>query len=326
MKPAMNSGLRALLAGLAVFLASTAAHAQATRTWVSGVGDDANPCSRTAPCKTFAGAISKTAAAGIISVLDPGGFGAVTITKSITIDGGGIEGSILGSGTNGVIVNGTAISVTLRNLSINGAPGTGLNGVRFINGRDLHIENCIISQFNGGTPNGNGILMDVSVAGYHHLYVSNSTLINNGSGADGGGIRIKPTGAGTYAYVHVERSRIDGNNGYGVKLGDNSFVSISESRIQGNSRSGVSVVSTSLLADVSIHDSTLDANGIEFPASEASLLVSGNNGIAHISGNAISQNEVGVKRVSSGHIFTYGNNRMMDNSTNGTVDGPDTSL
>jgi hypothetical protein len=318
--------VRRLLLGAALLLASTAAQAQATRTWVSGVGDDANPCSRTAPCKTFAGAISKTATAGIISVLDPGGFGALNITKSITIDGGGLEGSILGGGTTGVLVNGDGISVTLRNLHINGAPGTGLNGVRFLNGHDLHIEDCIISQF-GGT-NGNGILMDATSAGYHHLYVSNSTIINNGSGGatEGGGIRIKPAGASTYAYAYIERSRIDGNKGYGVKATDNSFVSISESKIQGNARSGVSVVSTTLLADVSIHDSALNANGIEFSASDASLLVSGGNGIAHISGNAISQNEVGVKRVSSGHIFSYGNNRMMDNTTNGTVDGPDTSL
>src|SRR5450432_4583230 len=87
------------------------ANAQATRTWVSGTGDDVNPCSRTAPCKTFAGAISKTAAAGVISVLDPGGFGAVTITKSMTIDGGGVEGSILGSLTNGINVNAAATDI-----------------------------------------------------------------------------------------------------------------------------------------------------------------------------------------------------------------------
>ena len=73
-------------------VAGSLAHAQATRTWVSGVGDDANPCSRTAPCKTFAGAISKTAAGGEINVLDPGGFGAVTITKSITISSRGLRG------------------------------------------------------------------------------------------------------------------------------------------------------------------------------------------------------------------------------------------
>src|SRR5438874_4894148 len=88
-----------------IFLSSTEARAQATRTWVSGVGDDANPCSRTAPCKTFAGAISKTAAGGEIDALDPAGYGGVTITKAITIDGGGGQvASILGSGTNGVNV------------------------------------------------------------------------------------------------------------------------------------------------------------------------------------------------------------------------------
>src|SRR5436309_10159210 len=106
---------------------ATAAHAQATRTWVSGVGDDANPCSRTAPCKTFAGAISKTAAGGEIDVLDPGGFGAVTITKAITIDGGGGQvASILVAGTNGIVVA-AAINdaVVIRNLSINGIQGTG---------------------------------------------------------------------------------------------------------------------------------------------------------------------------------------------------------
>src|ERR1700709_956000 len=86
-------------------LASAPAHAQATRTWVSGVGDDVNPCSRTAPCKTFAGAISKTAAGGEINCLDPGGFGAVTITKSMQIICDVATGGVLVSGTNGIIVN-----------------------------------------------------------------------------------------------------------------------------------------------------------------------------------------------------------------------------
>src|SRR5208282_6321442 len=85
---------------------SSVAHAQATRTWVSGVGDDANPCSRTAPCKTFAGAISKTATGGEINCLDPGGFGALTITKSIALlCGQSGESGVLVSGTNGITVN-----------------------------------------------------------------------------------------------------------------------------------------------------------------------------------------------------------------------------
>lgn len=106
--------------------------AQATRTWVSGVGDDANPCSRTAPCRTFAGAISKTVAGGEINALDPGSYGALTITKAITIDGGGTFASIFASGTDGIVVSaGPSDQVNLRNLTVNGG-GTGLNGVRFM--------------------------------------------------------------------------------------------------------------------------------------------------------------------------------------------------
>src|ERR1700742_40193 len=118
----------ALVAGF-----SSGAFAQATRTWVSGVGDDVNPCSRTAPCKTFAGAISKTASGGEISVLDPGGFGAVTITKSITLDGDGTLAGILAATVNGIIVNaGVNDVVVIRSISINGTSGAniGLNGIR----------------------------------------------------------------------------------------------------------------------------------------------------------------------------------------------------
>src|SRR6187397_2323816 len=121
------------------------AQAQATRTWVSGVGDDANPCSRTAPCKTFAGAISKTATGGYINVLDPGGFGALTITKSITVDGSGgpLAGVLAGLGQNGIIINGAGAKVTLRNLSIEGATGLtpSTSGINIINAANVNVEN-----------------------------------------------------------------------------------------------------------------------------------------------------------------------------------------
>ncbi len=138
--------------GIALSLCAmtTAAQAQATRTWVSGVGDDANPCSRTAPCKTFAGAISKTAAGGEIDALDPGGFGTLTITKAITIDGGGGQvASVLASGTIGFNVNaGATDSVTLRNLRINGAGTTlGTKGINVINVGTLHVQDVVIENF-----------------------------------------------------------------------------------------------------------------------------------------------------------------------------------
>src|SRR5262245_45938397 len=112
---------------------SSLVQAQATRTWVSGVGDDANPCSRTAPCKTFAGAISKTAAGGEINCLDPAGYGAVTITKSLTIDCHYTEGGILASTVNGIIINATSTSkIVLRGLDINGDGQGGLNGINLL--------------------------------------------------------------------------------------------------------------------------------------------------------------------------------------------------
>src|SRR6266849_3141888 len=132
-----------------VLLGASLMSAQAPRTWVSGVGDDANPCSRTAPCKTFAGAISKTLSGGEIDALDPGGFGAITITKPITLDGGGGQAaSILVSGPNGVVVTSGTGTVILRNLRINGM-GSGLNGIRWLSGAALQIENCYIFGFTG---------------------------------------------------------------------------------------------------------------------------------------------------------------------------------
>src|ERR1700754_2054408 len=130
-----RSTLCAASVAACAMLWSAPAAAQATRTWISGVGDDVNPCSRTAPCKTFAGAISKTAAGGEINCLAPGGCGAVPITKSISLYCTGTFGSILASGTNGVIMNGANIIVALRGLSITGTVSIpGLNGVRYLQG------------------------------------------------------------------------------------------------------------------------------------------------------------------------------------------------
>src|ERR1044071_8248501 len=166
--------LRILLAitaiGAVSGIAAAPAHAQATRTWVSGVGDDANPCSRTAPCKTFAGAISKTATGGEINVLDPGGFGGVTITKSITISSEGFEAGVLVSGTNAIIINAlTTSNVVLRGLDIEGL-GTGLVGIKVLGAlRSLHVENCTINAFRGA--NGSGIEVATSVAGTTKVFV-----------------------------------------------------------------------------------------------------------------------------------------------------------
>src|SRR5215475_10276972 len=151
------------------------AHAQATRTWVSGVGDDANPCSRTAPCKTFAGAISKTAPGGEINCLDPAGFGALTITKAINIDCRSVSnGGVLVTGTPGITVAaGPADKVTLDGLDIF-STGTGTNGVNFISGLTLIIRNSRIMNFTNA-----GVNVASNTAGARAV-IQNSLIAFNG--------------------------------------------------------------------------------------------------------------------------------------------------
>jgi hypothetical protein len=170
----MNNFRKLLYTSLLITLISSAAQAQATRTWVSGVGDDLNPCSRTAPCKTFAGAIVKTVAGGEISVLDPGGFGTLIISKSITIDGTGMLSSSLAAATTGFTIRITEVkdpsisAVRLRGLSINGA-GTGVNGINVITAGSVSVEDCVIDGFKE-----NGIKV---AAG--RVFVRNTTIRNN---------------------------------------------------------------------------------------------------------------------------------------------------
>jgi hypothetical protein len=192
-----------------LILAIQPSFSQATRTWVSGVGDDANPCSRTAPCKTLAGAISKTATGGEINILDPGGFGAVTITKSITIDGGGVIGSILSSATNGIIVNAPNALVSIRNFSINGAGTTlGINGIRVIAVKKLNVENCTLSNFSA-----NGI--DFNSTTTADIMISNTTIRN----ANGGVNIVGPSSStGTAGFTVIDGCHIQGILNSGISI------------------------------------------------------------------------------------------------------------
>lgn len=221
-----QSTLLATLVACAVTLLATAlpAHAQATRTWVSGVGDDANPCSRTAPCKTFAGAISKTAVNGIINCLDPAGYGAVTITKSIEIDCHHVIGSVLVSGTNGINISGAGINVTLRGLSVEGI-GTGLIGVNILQANAVHIEQCRIWGFQAGSARGVSI-----TSGAIKVFISDTTFAENGTGATGGSIISAPSAASS---LTVDRVSVT-NSVFGLASNFNSKVSIGRSVFNGN--------------------------------------------------------------------------------------------
>jgi hypothetical protein len=275
-------------AALCLYLPAAPAQAQATRTWVSGVGDDANPCSRTAPCKTFAGAISKTAVGGEIDALDPGGYGAVTITKAITIDGGGGQvASVLVSGTNGIVVAAGANDVViLRNLRVNGI-GIGINGIRFLSGLSLTVENCDIFGF---TTNG----IDLANAANAGVLIINTTINNVGGSAIGVNSAV-PTFVSA-DNVHTHRT----NFGISVANGNKAIVT----------RSVFSFASTAALQTGTGGQLSVDAvqavnsvTGIQ----SAGVVAFGNSDIM-FNGTAI-----------SGTTGSYGNNRIQFNTSAGTA-------
>jgi hypothetical protein len=297
--------VHAALVLCAVAFASSSVLAQATRTWVSGVGDDANPCSRTAPCKTFAGAISKTAAHGEISVLDPGGFGAVTITKSITIDGTGVVASILNAGINGVIVNaGPSDTVVLRNITINGV-GTGINGIRFLAGSTLVIEGCVIS---GNTQKG----IDLEPAAPAQVTVKDTSVRDSAGGA----MFASPAGGMTLR-VTVDNSRFE-RSLYGIRVNDDAKVTVNRSVASNNMNNGFLAASGGGgLAEINLEGSVASHNGTN------GIATAGANSVIRISNSTITGNANGLNAAAGGQILSYGSNRIAGNSiANGVPTGP----
>jgi hypothetical protein len=289
--------LFALILGFFVpILASAPAHAQATRTWVSGVGDDANPCSRTAPCKTFAGAISKTAAAGEINCLDPGGFGAITITKAITLNCSATLGSILVAGTNGVNISaGAGDKVILRGIQIQGLSPTasaGLVGVKINTAGAVSIEDCVITQF---SQQGISDVRTSATSTNPRLTVRNSIVTQN----VGTGIAI---GAGTAVKAEIEGTTAN-NNGTGVGIGSGSLAMINRSVFSGN---GVGMQA----------DAGGGINADSVSVSQNTTGVQSTNNV-RISNSDVTFNATGF----SGTTVSYGNNRLQGNTAFGTAVG-----
>jgi hypothetical protein len=314
-QPALSLGILAL-----AFAFAQPAYAQATRTWVSGVGDDVNPCSRTAPCKTFAGAISKTAAGGEINCLDPGGYGTLTITKSITIDCTGTLGSTLNSGgINGFVINDSlsaapaTADVILRGITIDGAGSTrGLNGVRFISGRSLLLENVFIQN-----QSSRGVSIQPTTA--VRVVINNTVMVNTG-----GGVLVQPTGTGT-ARVTVNGSVMTGGSSEGLRVDSSTTtgaalrVSVSDSTIDENPGSGIIVNApgASPQSLLTLTSSTVMNNGLNGVTASGS-----SNAFIAIGGTTIQGNASGIISSGGGQLRSYGDNMINVNViTDGTFTG-----
>jgi hypothetical protein len=280
---------------------ATLAQAQATRTWVSGVGDDVNPCSRTAPCKTFAGAISKTAAGGEIDALDPGGFGAVTITKNITLDGthGAGFGSILASGVNGVNINDSAsgtpntIVVTLRNLSINGAGTTlGLNGINFTSGKRLNVEGCQIFNFSNAGINVN----QAAGATGTFVTVKDTSIYNTSRG-------INLLQSASFVSAVVTNSTIANMANDGVRLQTNGNITLEGSSIV-HCNNGINMVGTGTGAGTT-------ANVINTVVSHSiGTGLINNAGTSRLGGSTFIANGTAISMTVNNAVKTFGTNNI----------------
>jgi len=297
----MTRHLLKLAIASAIFVpafATAPAQAQATRTWVSGVGDDVNPCSRTAPCKTFAGAISKTAAGGKINCLDPGGFGAVTITKSIEIDCLQFPGGILNSGVNGVNVSTTAgIRVILRGIEIHGG-GSGLNGVNVTVASNVMIDRCFIAA-----QTGNAVIANLTT-GTAQVLITDTNIMQVARG-----VLLTTTGSGV-GVAEINNTGIFTASLSGVELNGAHFASIDRSTIMATD-SAVHTIAGAGKATVS--NSTIYSNATGIQSTGAGSVIRINN-------NSIVDNNTSISIGAGTTVASAGNNRVdpVGTTPNGT--------
>ena len=305
----------AILAGtaLALLLPGAPAQAQATRTWVSGVGDDVNPCSRTAPCKTFAGAISKTATGGYINCLDPGGFGAVTIIKAITIQCEEETGHVLQTGgATAIIVNvANGTNVTLRGLTIEGA-GAGGSAIRLIQSGNLHLQEVVITGFVN-----NGIEI-VPTAGVSQIHIVDTYITEGNTNAGNAAIRLAPAGGNVNA--ELNRVSLENNTNGILAIGTSGIVNVvmRETMVANGSTIGIQGTSTASAVSVVVDRTTVTGYGTGVNANGGSATV-------RIGNSTITNNVTGVSTTSSGNLRTYKTNEINGNLGDGTpianVDG-----
>ena len=278
---------------------SFAQAAGATRTWVSGVGSDMNPCSRTAPCKTFAAAYQNTQAGGQINVIDAGAFGSLTIDHSITIDASESFAGILGyNDVPGFLINaGPSDVIVLRGISIAGAGGS---GIKFMAGGKLYVEDCRIFGFLE-----KGIEFMPSTDG--ELFVKDTIIRNNG----GAGIQVQPSAGGS-AKATIDHCELDGNKN-GLSVLDNSRVTIRDSVASHNGTNGVVLTASAAgTPQVSVENCLINNNA------SYGVKVSGNKAIVRLSGSTVTANDTGLFVSGGGNIDSYGDNNVDGNiSANG---------
>jgi hypothetical protein len=301
-----------IITALAFAVSLTAPAQAASRTWVSGTTTATmNPCTRTAPCQTFAQAYAVTDAGGEINCVDPGSFGTLTITQSITISCEAGTAGILGSGGNaGIVINvAPTDTVYLRGLDVEGGPGT--DGIFFNGAGTLHVEKCLIRGFNAS---GFGFGIYFVPSGTASLFVADTVVTDNGTAGSGGNIILTPISS---ASVNVSLERVQMTNGtFGVDAdgSQGSFLSVSvtDSLASGNLHSGIISETTNGRTIMMVNHTTSSNNGTY------GLKADGANAELIVGSSVISGNGTGVVIKNGATLLSYQDNRIDLNAVNGT--------
>jgi hypothetical protein len=289
-----------------------------SRTWVASNGAGA-ACTRAAPCPTFQAAHDATDAGGEINCVDPGEYGRIDITKSITIDCTGTYAGISPTGglTN-VFIDAASAVVVLRGLNIDGLGGSNI-GVAMSNGAALHIENCRISSHRGGLGIGVRVTSPSGITG--KVYISDTVIAENGLAASGGGIVLRPTGTGVVRAV-LNRVLVH-NNTYGIfadgMAGTGSVImQIRDSESAGNVFNGISAFTSAStgLTSITVDRTASTLNG------NIGVLAQGSNAYVLLSDSTVLSNATGLSAVSGGSIFTYQDNHRTGNVSDGAATSP----
>jgi hypothetical protein len=300
---------------LAITLSAVCAQAQAPRTFVSAAGSDSNPCSFAAPCRHFQAAVTATSAGGEVDALDPAGYGPITISQAITIEGQGWSYIAPPASGNGITINAVSGNVVIHGVSLNGVGITGsTNGIQFNSGGTLRVQNSVIRNFTD-----DGIQFSPDASGLSQLFVSNTLVSDNGAQ----GVFINPTGSGTTTGVldHVE---IENNHLRGLQVTTFSQtinMTVSDSVIANNGESGINANSTGPTPiSIMVRNSTIANNtnlgfeaGLEAANTGATILVTRST----ITGNTTTA----WAALSGGVVSSYGDNNIDGNGGNNSTPG-----
>jgi hypothetical protein len=294
-------------ATLVATMASSTAYALSNRTFVSGTGSDANPCSLAAPCRSFAGALAQTSPGGEIAVLDTAGYGAVTITQAVSIvNEEGVEAGVTATSGTGITINaGAADVVNLRGLTLVSAGGT--NGIIFNSGAALNIQNCVIRGFlNSGLlliPEGNA-----------DINVSNTIVSGNGQGISLGGPGTGLTVTASFEQVQAIHNNTNGFVVFGAQMTGSLLAIAADSLASGNGQAGFASFSAfgqaTTTFTVANSKSANNGNGLES---------SGNNAAIFLNGATVAGNSTGFSVSGGAVILSYGNNAITDTNNVGSL-------